>query len=203
MSAGFPQEISDGMVVLRQWKPEDFPFYAAYLADESTARFYGGKVDGQKAWRHLASLIGHWTLRGFGVYAVASSGTGELQGRRGNLGAVRLAVPGVRLLVHRRGVRKRARARRRATRARTRQGGAPCGRDDHHLHPSRERAWPVIGAATLGESWAASNLSSISARMFESNTPIDDDCPPIEETVHADRSRHDHRPEAGIDPHGR
>ena len=34
-----------------------------------------------KAWRHLASLIGHWALRDFGVYAVASSAaTGELQG---------------------------------------------------------------------------------------------------------------------------
>jgi RimJ/RimL family protein N-acetyltransferase len=80
MSAGFPREICDGTVVLRQWKPDDFPFYAAYLADERTARFYGGKVDKQKAWRHLASLIGHWALRDFGVYAVASSATGELLG---------------------------------------------------------------------------------------------------------------------------
>lgn len=80
MNAGFPREVTDGSVVLRQWRPEDFPFYAAYLGDERTARFYGGKVDKQKAWRHLASLIGHWVLRDFGVYAVANSVTGELQG---------------------------------------------------------------------------------------------------------------------------
>jgi RimJ/RimL family protein N-acetyltransferase len=80
MSGDFPREITNGIVTLRQWRAEDFNFYAAYLADESTARFYGGRVDKQKAWRHLASLIGHWTLRNFGVYAVASSTGGELQG---------------------------------------------------------------------------------------------------------------------------
>jgi RimJ/RimL family protein N-acetyltransferase len=80
MSASFPRELDNEVVVLRQWRPEDFEFYAAYLGDERTARYYGGRVDKQKAWRHLASLIGHWTLRDFGVYAVASSDKGELQG---------------------------------------------------------------------------------------------------------------------------
>lgn len=78
---GFPHEIERDGVLLRQWAAGDFEFYAAYLGSEATARYYGGAVDAQKAWRHLASVIGHWTLRGFGVYAVTLRG--QLQGCAG------------------------------------------------------------------------------------------------------------------------
>ena len=80
MSFVFPQQITDATIVLRQWRPEDFDFYAAYVGNEVTARFYGGVMDKQRAWRHLASVIGHWTLRKFGVYAAASRLGGDLQG---------------------------------------------------------------------------------------------------------------------------
>ena len=53
------------------------------MGDDSTARYHGGAIDTQKAWRHLASVIGHWTLRRFGVYAVESLGEGTVQGMVG------------------------------------------------------------------------------------------------------------------------
>jgi RimJ/RimL family protein N-acetyltransferase len=70
-------------VVLRQWTPGDFDFYASYMGTDSTARYHGGAIDRQKAWRHLASVIGHWTLRGFGIYAVESLVESRLQGMVG------------------------------------------------------------------------------------------------------------------------
>jgi RimJ/RimL family protein N-acetyltransferase len=83
LRTGFRPTIENSDVILRQWRAADFEFYAAYLGNEATAEYVGGAVDKQKAWRHLASLIGHWTLRGFGVYAVEDFATGQLQGCAG------------------------------------------------------------------------------------------------------------------------
>ncbi len=79
----FRPKVEDSRVVLRQWTAADFEFYAAYLGDEATAKYIGGAIDKPKAWRHLASLIGHWALRGFGVYAVERLGGGQIQGCAG------------------------------------------------------------------------------------------------------------------------
>lgn len=57
-------------ILLRQWRADDFPAYRAYYADPETAQYVGGVKDAQAAWRHLASVIGHWALRDFGVWAV-------------------------------------------------------------------------------------------------------------------------------------
>lgn len=59
-----------GRVMLRQWCADDYPAYRDYYADPETAQYVGGVKDAQAAWRHLASVIGHWQLRGFGVWAV-------------------------------------------------------------------------------------------------------------------------------------
>ncbi|WP_439628470.1 GNAT family N-acetyltransferase [Shinella sp.] len=80
MTGTFPSELARGAVLLRQWKAADFEFYASFLGSDDTARFYGGVLDRQKAWRHLASLIGHWSLNGFGVYAVEDVQHGRPQG---------------------------------------------------------------------------------------------------------------------------
>ncbi len=55
---------------LRQWRPSDFPAYETYYANHETAQYVGGVKDSQQAWRHLASVIGHWALRDFGVWAI-------------------------------------------------------------------------------------------------------------------------------------
>lgn len=38
-----------------------------------------------EAWRHMAFLIGHWSLKGFGHWAVEEKATGKLIGRIGFL----------------------------------------------------------------------------------------------------------------------
>jgi RimJ/RimL family protein N-acetyltransferase len=47
-------------------------------------RYLGGKtLDRVAAWRHMAFLVGHWQLRGYGYYAVEEKATGDFIGRVG------------------------------------------------------------------------------------------------------------------------
>ncbi|KGI77762.1 GNAT family N-acetyltransferase [Oleiagrimonas soli] len=49
-----------------------FDAYADMLADPESTRYVGSGVplDRMNAWRSMAMLLGHWTLRGFGMWAV-------------------------------------------------------------------------------------------------------------------------------------
>ena len=72
-------------LVLRPFRDGDFEAYARLFADPDVMRYLG---DGQPltredAWRNLAMMIGHWTLRGFGMWAVEEKSTGTLVGRVG------------------------------------------------------------------------------------------------------------------------
>jgi RimJ/RimL family protein N-acetyltransferase len=54
------------------------------MADEETVRFIGGQVlDRALAWRNMASVIGHWSIRGYGFFSVEHRETGEWLGRVG------------------------------------------------------------------------------------------------------------------------
>ena len=65
---------------LRGWRPSDFDVYAAYFAHEDTARFVGGQMSRQKAWRLFAAVVGHWTLKGYGLWAVEEKTGGTFVG---------------------------------------------------------------------------------------------------------------------------
>ena len=55
-------------------------------ADEEVMRYLGGKImTSAEAWRHMAFLVGHWQLLGYGHWAVEEKATGELLGRIGFL----------------------------------------------------------------------------------------------------------------------
>jgi RimJ/RimL family protein N-acetyltransferase len=62
-----------------------FDDYAAMLADPASTRWVGDgqPLDRTNAWRSLAMLIGHWQLRGFGMWALELKATGEFIGRAG------------------------------------------------------------------------------------------------------------------------
>jgi ribosomal-protein-alanine N-acetyltransferase len=62
-----------------------FEAFAELHADPETMKAIGdGKpLDRVAAWLHLATLLGHWDLRGYGVWAVEDAVTGELIGRAG------------------------------------------------------------------------------------------------------------------------
>ncbi len=73
-------ELETQRLLLRQWQEKDFEPYAAYYADEETAKYVGGTCNREQAWRRMASLIGHWTLRGYGYWAVEEKQTGKFVG---------------------------------------------------------------------------------------------------------------------------
>jgi len=65
---------------LRELRDGDVAGIAALYADESTAKFIGGVCDEEDAWRRMSMLVGHWTLRGFGYFAVEVKQTSEFAG---------------------------------------------------------------------------------------------------------------------------
>src|SRR5436305_9698530 len=68
---------------LRAFRLGDFEGYAAMCGDPEVARYLTTRFDREQAWRHLAFLIGHWVLRGFGMWAVEEKATGAFVGRIG------------------------------------------------------------------------------------------------------------------------
>jgi RimJ/RimL family protein N-acetyltransferase len=69
---------------LRMLQETDFEQYAAIHEDPDVTRFTTRSVlNRMDAWRHLAMIVGHWHLRGFGMWGVEELATGHLVGRVG------------------------------------------------------------------------------------------------------------------------
>lgn len=68
---------------LRVPEERDFDGFAALMSDEITTRHIGGVQEPPLAWRSLATVIGHWHLRGFGFFTVEERETGAWVGRVG------------------------------------------------------------------------------------------------------------------------
>jgi len=71
--------------VLRGFAAADVEPYVRMMADPEVTRFLGDgrPLDRADAWRQLALLIGHWELRGFGLWAVEERASGRFIGRIG------------------------------------------------------------------------------------------------------------------------
>ncbi len=71
-------------LILRPFRASDFDAYAALCGDASVMRFIGAgqPLTRADAWRNLALVLGHWQLRGYGLWAVEERG-GDLVGRVG------------------------------------------------------------------------------------------------------------------------
>jgi RimJ/RimL family protein N-acetyltransferase len=80
-----PLEHETARLKLRQLREADLDAYAAMMADAEVVKYLGdGKpVDRPNAWRSMAAILGHWTLRGFGFWALEEKATGALVGRGG------------------------------------------------------------------------------------------------------------------------
>lgn len=71
---------------LRAFEERDLEPYAAMYAEERFARFLEGRpLSRAQAWENIALILGHWALRGYGIWAVERQGSGELVGRVGLL----------------------------------------------------------------------------------------------------------------------
>jgi len=72
-------------LTLRMLRETDLDAYAEMCADAEVMRYIG---DGQPlarpmAWRNLAMMVGHWSLRGYGLWAAEERSSGVLVGRIG------------------------------------------------------------------------------------------------------------------------
>jgi RimJ/RimL family protein N-acetyltransferase len=70
---------------LRPFGADDWPAYAAMCADAEVMRHVGtGQVQSaEDAWRSMAVFLGHWALRGYGMWALEHRDSGALLGRVG------------------------------------------------------------------------------------------------------------------------
>jgi len=84
VGAEFPREVETERLLLRQFRQSDLDAYAQMLADPEIVEYFpDGPLTRDQAWRHMAMLIGHWTLFGYGRWAVELKRTGEMIGRAG------------------------------------------------------------------------------------------------------------------------
>jgi RimJ/RimL family protein N-acetyltransferase len=71
-------------LILREFVETDLDAYAEMCADPEVMRYIGGKpLSRAEAWRNMAMVVGHWYLRGYGLWAVEERSSGETIGRIG------------------------------------------------------------------------------------------------------------------------
>ena len=71
-------------LTLRAHRAADFPDCFAMWSDPAVTRFIGGKPSTQQqSWMRILTYIGHWSLLGFGYWAIEEKGTGSFVGDLG------------------------------------------------------------------------------------------------------------------------
>ncbi len=72
-------------LILRGFQEEDLDAYAEMSGSEEVMRYIGtGKpMSRSESWRGMATILGHWQLRGYGMWAVEERQSGEMLGRVG------------------------------------------------------------------------------------------------------------------------
>ena len=71
-------------LLLRMLQEADFEEYAAIHMDEEVTRFTARThLNRMDSWRHMAMIVGHWHLCGFGMWGVFEKDSGRLAGRVG------------------------------------------------------------------------------------------------------------------------
>ncbi|MEM7268764.1 MAG: GNAT family N-acetyltransferase [Pseudomonadota bacterium] len=77
-----PPILETERLIMRANKPEDFEAYASFYASDR-ALLRGGIKDREAAWYMFAAEIGHWSIRGYGFWAVEEKATGLYCGQVG------------------------------------------------------------------------------------------------------------------------
>lgn len=63
---------------------EDLDAIHAMRSDPDVVRFLGGRtLNREEAWHRLARLVGHWTLRGYGMFMAVEKRSGAVVGEVG------------------------------------------------------------------------------------------------------------------------
>jgi RimJ/RimL family protein N-acetyltransferase len=68
------------------FRPSDLEAYAEMCADQDVMRYIndGRTLSREETWRDMAVILGHWELRGYGLWAVEERATRNLIGRIGH-----------------------------------------------------------------------------------------------------------------------
>ncbi|CAA9580368.1 Acetyltransferase, GNAT family [uncultured Synechococcales cyanobacterium] len=78
-------QLSTQRLILRRFREEDVDAYAEMCADPEVMRYIanGQPLSRSESWRNMAMILGHWQLRGYGLWAVEERSSGEMIGRIG------------------------------------------------------------------------------------------------------------------------
>ncbi len=75
-------ELETQRLVLRAPREKDFEAHAAFMSSDR-AKYVGGPQNRYDAWRGFCGGLGHWVLRGYGMWLVADKKTDAALGRIG------------------------------------------------------------------------------------------------------------------------
>jgi RimJ/RimL family protein N-acetyltransferase len=76
-----PTSLETPRLALRQFEERDWDDLHRLFGDEECVRYtIKTPLTHWQTWRMLAALIGHWSMRGFGPYAVVEKSTGKMMG---------------------------------------------------------------------------------------------------------------------------
>lgn len=78
MTAAIPT-LETERLILRQMRPDDFEDFAAFYQTERS-HLRGGPLSRVEAWMQFAAETGHWSLRGYGPWAIDEKSTGAFCG---------------------------------------------------------------------------------------------------------------------------
>lgn len=79
-------ELTTERLRLRPLDQDDIPAYAGIAADPEVMRWITGRpLSATEAWWNVARYLGHWHLRGFGMWGLFERATGSLVGQVGLL----------------------------------------------------------------------------------------------------------------------
>jgi RimJ/RimL family protein N-acetyltransferase len=79
-----PIRLESPRLILRPFEHADWPALHAHYADPACTRFtFGRSLSEGESWRAMASMAGHWALRGYGPYALQDKASGAVIGAAG------------------------------------------------------------------------------------------------------------------------
>ena len=79
-----PLALQSQRLILRQFVHEDWPAMHEIYGDPECTRYtFCNPMSEGESWRTMASILGHWQLRGYGPYALEERATGAVVGTAG------------------------------------------------------------------------------------------------------------------------
>ncbi len=84
MKTLIPADVETSRMRLRRMGPEHFEHLKPFWADRSVAEFtFINPLDEEQAWVTLAANVGHWAIRGYGMYCAFEKLSGDFIGTIG------------------------------------------------------------------------------------------------------------------------